>query len=181
MMLWREAPLSGVGDMPWNPDEYRIVVRTATVFQNLGAFKKESFNLTGASNPELLEGVRASAGFFPALGVSPLLGRTFTNDEDQPGHDHVAVLSNRLWQSRFGGDAGIVGKTLDLNGNPYTVIGVMPASFTFPNQEGIPPILDLPNETQLWVPLALTAAPTGASDLGVIGQLKTDSPAGRLE
>jgi predicted permease len=181
MMLWREGPLAGVGDMPFAPGEYSILARAQTSFQKLGAFKKDSFNLTGASTPELLEGVRATAGFFPALGVSPLLGRTFTPDEDQPGHEHVAVLSNRLWRSRFGGDAGIVGKTLDLNGYPYTVIGVMPASFTFPNQEGIPPILDLPKETQLWVPMALPASPRGANELGVIGQLKTDSSTGRLE
>lgn len=181
VMLWREGPLAGIGDMPWAPNEYSILARSATAFQNLGAFKKASFNLTGASNPELLEGVRASAGFFPALGVSPLLGRTFTKEEDQPGHEHVVVLSNRLWQSRFGGDAGIVGKMLDLNGYPYMVIGVMPASFTFPNQEGIPALLDLPKETQLWTPLALPAAAAGASELGVIGQLSTGSSVKSLE
>jgi predicted permease len=180
VMLWREGPLAGIGDMPWAPGEYSILARAATAFQNLGAFKKDSFNLTGLSNPELLEGVRASAGFFPALGVSPSLGRTFTAEEDQPGHDHVTVLSNRVWRSRFGGDAGIVGKTVDLNGYPYTVIGVMPASFTFPNQDGIPPLLDLPKETQLWVPLALPASPTGANELGVIGQLKLNGTPGMV-
>jgi predicted permease len=180
VMLWREGPLAGIGDMPWAPNEYSILARAATAFQNLGAFKKESFNLTGSSSPELLEGVRASAGFFPALGVSPSLGRTFTTEEDQPGHDHVTVLSNRLWRSRFGGDAGIVGKTVDLNGYPYTVIGVMPASFTFPNQDGIPPLLDLPKETQLWVPLALPVAPKGANEFGVIGQLRGDGRPGQV-
>jgi hypothetical protein len=158
--------------MPWAPGEYSILARAATTFQNLGAFKKDSFNLTGTSSPELLEGARASAGFFPVLGVSPFLGRTFTAEEDQPRHDHVTVLSNRLWRSRFGGDASIVGKTVDLNGYPYTVIGVMTASFSFPNQDGTLPLLDLPKETQLWVPLALPAGPTGANELGVIGQLK---------
>ena len=181
IMLWREGPLAGVGDFPWAPDEYNFLAKTATAFQNLGAFKKDSFNLTGSSSPALLEGVRASAGFFPALGVSPALGRTFTTEEDKPGHNHVAVLSNRLWQSRFGGDAGIVGKTVDLNGYPYTVIGVMPASFTFPNQDGIPPLLDLPKETQLWVPMALPAVAGGPSELGVIGQLKPQGTLGQVE
>ena len=181
VMLWREGVLAGIGDMPWAAGEYSILAKTATAFQNLGAFKKDSFNLTGSSSPELLEGVRASAGFFPALGVSPLLGRTFIPEDDQPGHEHVTVLSNRLWLNRFGGDAGIVGRTVDLNGYPYTVIGVMPASFTFPNQEGIPAILDLPKETQLWVPLAMPVAPQGASDLGVIGQLKPNVTHGQVE
>jgi predicted permease len=181
MMLWREGPLAGIGDMPWAPGEYSVLAKGATAFQNLGAFKKDSFNLTGSSSPQLLEGVRASAGLFPMLGVSPSMGRTFTSEEDQPGHDHVTVLSSQLWQSRFGGDAGIVGKTIDLNGYPYTVIGVMPASFTFPNQDGIPPILDLPKETQLWVPLALPLAPKGANELGVIGQLKPEGTLAQVE
>jgi putative ABC transport system permease protein len=181
MMLWREGPLAGIGDFPWAPGEYSVLAKGSTAFQNLGAFKKESFNLTGSSRPQLLEGVRASADFFPALGVSPFMGRTFTSEEDQPGHDHVTILSSRLWQSRFGGDAGIVGKTIDLNGYPYTVIGVMPANFTFPNQDGIPPILDLPKETQLWVPLALSLAPKGANELGVIGQLKPEGTLAQVE
>ena len=182
-MLWRRWPLAGIGDSPWAPAEYGFLARTATTFQNLGAFKKDSFNLTGSGSPELLEGVRASAGFFTVLGMSPALGRTFTAEEDQPGHDHMVVLSNRLWQTRFGGDASIVGKTIDLNGDPYTVIGVMPASFTFPNQDGIPPILDLPKETELWVPLLLPAVPLrgAASDLGVIGLLEPGATVSGLE
>jgi predicted permease len=174
VMLWREGPFAGIGEFPWAPGEYSLLAQSNSVFQNLAAFKKESFNLTGVDNPQLLEGVRASAGFFPALGMTPALGRTFTAEEDLPGHEAVAVLSNRLWRSRFGSDTSIVGKTIHLNGSPYTVIGVMPESFAFPTQEGIPPILDLPRETLLWVPLALPANPRGASELGVIGQLKPD-------
>lgn len=181
MMLWREVPLAGVGDMAWSPGEYRALTQAETAFQDVGAFKKVSFNLTGTSDPELLEGVRASAGFFRALGVLPFMGRTFTNEEDQPGHEHVVVLSYRLWRNRFGGSVEILGKSLDLSGESYTVIGVMPESFTFPNQEGIPPVLDLPKETQLWVPIALPSAPTGSNELGVIVRLKADAPASRLE
>ena len=180
VMLWRDGPLAGIGDMPWAPSEYSVLTRAATAFRYLGAYKKDSFNLTGSSTPELLEGVRASAGFFPALGVSPSLGRTFGAEEDQPGHDHVIVLSDQLWRSRFSANAGVVGKTVDLNGYPYTVIGVMPASFIFPNQDGIPPILDLPKETQLWAPLALPAALKGANELGVIGQLRPGVTAGQI-
>src|SRR5271155_2070069 len=178
VMPWRAGPIeasfSGVDNLPWSPKEFSILQQTSTTFQNLGGFKKDSFNLTGSSNPELLEGVRASAGFFPSLGVLPSLGRTFAVEEDQPGHDFVTVLSYRLWRTRFGGEVGIVGKTVHLNGYPYVVIGVMPASFTFPNQDGIPPILDLPKETQLWVPLTLTVVPNGPSELGVIGRLKPE-------
>ena len=177
VMPWRVGPFGsfyGTDNLPWSLREFRKLVDTETVFQSLGAFKKDSFNLTGSASPELLEGVRASVGFFSTLGTAPMLGRTFIAGEDQPGHEHVAVLSNRLWTSRFGGDPRVVGSVVELNGYAYTVIGVMPASFTFPNTEGMPPSIDLPKETQLWVPLLLPAAstPGGPNELGVIGELK---------
>ena len=75
--------------------------------------------------------------------------------------------------SRFGGDPGIAGKVIDLNGYPYTVVGVMPASFTFPDAAGMPAAsVDLPRETQLWVPLALPAAARGSNEIGLIAELK---------
>jgi predicted permease len=174
LMIWRGGPIavSSGDDFPWSPPEFSLLSQTATAFENLGAFKKQSFNLTGGGNPELLEGVRASAGFFPALGTPAYLGRTFSPDDDRPGHEYVVVLSNRLWRSRFGGDANILGKAIDLNGAAYTVIGVMPMNFSFPNTEGMPALLDVPKQTQLWTPLAFPAAPRGANELGVIGVLK---------
>jgi putative ABC transport system permease protein len=94
------------------------------------------------------------------------------NLPDQPGHALV-VLSHRLWKSRFGGDPDVVGSTIHLSGLPYAVIGVMPADFTFPNMAGMATSVDLPKETQLWVPLALPAAPIlSLSDLSVVGELK---------
>lgn len=185
LMLWRKAPLAIVGSevFPWNPREVRILLQTANTFQNIGAFKKDSFNLTGVSNPELLEGVRATAGMFTALGVSPTLGRPFSSEDDSPGHELVVILSNRLWQTRFGADRAIIGKAINLNGSAYTVIGVMPATFTFPNTEGIPDVLDLPKETQLWVPLALPMAyPVGGpNELGVIAELKSGVTPSRVQ
>lgn len=183
VMLWRKGPIADVDDFPWSALEYSILARGGSrTFQKVAAFKKGSFNFTGAGNPELLEGVRASPGLFSTLGVAPALGRTFTPEEDQPGHDRVVVLNYRLWRSRFGGDAGIVGKSVDLNGSPYTVIGIMPAQFGFPNPEGIPASLDLPKETQLWLPLALPAVPpSGPSELGVVGLLPADSSIARVE
>ena len=173
---WRVPPIGSAwdtGNFPWGDAEFVQLTQTSTAFQNLGAFRKDNFNLTGSANPEYLEGVRASAGLFPALGMAPMLGRTFAAEEDQPGHALVVVLSHRLWKSRFGGDPGVVGSIIHLSGLPYTVIGVMPADFTFPNMTGMPPSVDLPKETQLWVPLALPAAPArGSSDLSIIGELK---------
>jgi predicted permease len=183
-MLWQVAPAGsffGMQSIPWEPKEFRLLGKTSTAFQNLGAFKKQSFNLTGVYPPERLEGARVSAGFFFALGVSPLLGRTFNASEEQQGHEYVVVLSSRLWNSRFGGDVHILNKRIELDGDRYTVIGVMPASFTLPNTEGMPPIVEMPKEPQFWVPLVFSAVANDAGELGVIGELKPGMSTAQLQ
>jgi predicted permease len=176
MIPWRHGPvgsIDGSEEFPWGAAEYALLTQTQKAFEQSGAFKKEEFSLTGMGIPELLEGVRASAGFFPTLGVSPLLGRTFSADEDKAGHELEVVLSYGLWQSRFGGDTGVLGRVIHLNGFPYAVIGVMPAGFSFPTPEGMPASIDVPKQTQLWVPLALPQTPVpGPSDLEVIAELR---------
>jgi putative ABC transport system permease protein len=174
-MLWQVAPpgsFFGTQSIPWEPLEFHLLGKNSTAFQTLGAFEMQSLTLTGVASPERLEGARVSAGVFPTLGVSPLLGRTFDTSEEVEDHQYEVVLSNRLWASRFGGDAHIVGKTIELDGDPYTVIGVMPARFTFPNSEGMPPIVAMPKEPQFWMPLAFSAAEEETGELGVIGQLR---------
>jgi predicted permease len=103
-------------------------------------------NLTGQGDPERLTGARLSGQYFTTLGVRPALGRVFGPDEDQPGREHVVVLSDGVWRTRFGADPSIVGRTLTLDGEPHEVIGVMPAAFR-----------DFFRPTAaLWRPLALT-------------------------
>ena len=181
VMPWRHGPIGSVygsDDFPWAPTDFSLIRQTQQVYQHLAAFKKDEFNLTGSAGsemlaPELLEGVRASDGFFPALGVSPILGRAIDSDDDQPGHEHVVVLSYTLWKSRFSADNGVLGRVIHLNGFPDTVLGVMPQGFAFPTPEGMPASIDVPRKTQLWVPLALPVTSVqGASDLEIIGELK---------
>jgi putative ABC transport system permease protein len=134
------------------------------LFEGMAAIDETSFNLTGSSDPERLDGRRVSASLFPLLGVDPHVGRVFTAAEDQPGSGHVVLLSYGLWQRRFGGDAGIVGKTLTLNGASYTVVGVMPPRFQFPTADD-----------DVWVPIAFTpeeAANRNSHYLTVLGRLK---------
>jgi putative ABC transport system permease protein len=114
-------------------------------FDAVGVSTGWGVNLTGVGDPQRLRGQRVSGDFFRALGVPAAMGRTFRVDEDDVGHEHVAVISDGLWKRVFGGDESIIGKTASLNGEPYTIIGVMPPEFVDPWQR----------KTEIWRPLAL--------------------------
>ena len=105
------------------------------------------FNLTGAGDPMELTGARVTSDFFPVMGVAPVAGRIFTTDEDRPGHGQVVVISERLWRDRFGGDRSVIGRPVTISGEPYTVVGVMPADFQFPPTAGNAP-------PDIWTPIA---------------------------
>lgn len=173
---WRLAPPEvnlGYNEIPWNIRSVELFQQQSKVFQEVGAFKGDSFNLTGSGEPALLDGIQASSGFFRALSVSPLIGRTFTPDEDRPGQ-RVVILSHQLWQERFGSDAGILGHSLNLNGDVHTIVGVMPPDFMFPRAAEMPGGFNLPAQPQLWVALALPEGeqPNALEDLAIIGRLK---------
>ena len=107
----------------------------------MASYYQESVNLVGQGDPERLEGTGTDADLLPMLGVQPLLGRFFTTADDQDGAPGTLILSYRLWQSVFGGDTNILGRKVILNDEPYTVIGVMPHSFNFPDRE-----------SEFWIP-----------------------------
>jgi putative ABC transport system permease protein len=103
----------------------------STVFEDLAAYQPGGFDLTGTGDPARLSGIRASASLFPLLRVQPELGRGFTEAEDTFGGDRVAVIAHRLWQERFEGATDVLGKSVTLDGNSYTIVGVMPDGFRF--------------------------------------------------
>jgi putative ABC transport system permease protein len=103
----------------------------STVFEDLAAYQPGGFDLTGTGNPARLFGIRASASLFPLLRVQPTLGRGFTEAEDTFGGDRVAVIAHRLWQERFAGATDVLGGSITLDGNSYSIIGVMPEGFRF--------------------------------------------------
>lgn len=110
--------------------DYRDLRAAARSFSGITAFTIRPMNLTGTSKPERVWGTAASANYFDVLGVRPLVGRTFVASEEQkPDGDSVVVLGYALWQRRYGGDSNIVGRTITINQNPFTVIGVAPADF----------------------------------------------------
>ncbi len=174
-MLWWKAPISSAqfdaDRFPWGKRDFLHVSQASKAFQSLGAFKSDFFNCAGSNEPVRLDGLRASAGFFSALGLVPALGRTFTPEEDQPGREFEVILSDQLWRDRFGADPRILGRAITLNSASYTVIGVMPRGFSFPHAEEMPAVLTFPPRIQLWVPLDIPAAPRGPQDLAVIGRL----------
>src|ERR1044072_2570167 len=102
-------------------------------FDFYAAVSFASFTLTGDQQPEAVNGVLASSDFAGVLGVAPALGRWFTAEEDSPDKEHVVLISDGLWKRRFGADAQLVGKRVRLNDEPYTIIGIMPPDFNFPN------------------------------------------------
>ena len=110
------------------------------VFENLAAYRQDTFSLTGTDRPERAWGVVTTASLFPVLGVKPILGRVFQAEDENRGSGRVAVISQGLWERRFASDPNIVGQKLTANGEPLTIIGVMPADFRFPA------------ETDLWIP-----------------------------
>src|SRR5215831_14039004 len=124
------------------------------------------FNLTGRGTPARVHGAFVSASFFATLGVEPQLGRAFTENEDQPSGPHVVVLMHSFWQQYFGSDAHLLGQTVNLDAAPYTVIGVMPASFGFPGA----------SDAQILLPLALNQASErlriAQRQVRIIGRLK---------
>ena len=114
--------------------EYREQQRT---FTGLAAYHSGTVNISGAEKAERYDGVWVTAELFDVLQVRPLLGRTFLRSEEAPGAGNVAILSHALWQDRYAGDPAIIGKSVRANGVPYTVVGVMPQGFQFPESDAI--------------------------------------------
>jgi len=136
-----------------------------TVFEQVAAVRRASYNLVGKDYPERLRGARITSSLFDALGVKPEIGRGFLPEEDQADRGGVVVLSQGLWQRRFGASPSILNTDLTLSGKRYTVVGVMPAGFRYPD----------PN-VELWAPMAFEARERqshGAHNIDCIGRLKS--------
>jgi predicted permease len=145
--IWHVPPeksFPGMTTFPVSAANYLDWERQTQVFDHMAIYSYHGFTVTGSDKPEQLSAGAVSSGFFATLGVQPLLGRVLSPEEDQPGRSHVVVLSYRLWQEHFGGNPDIVGHDINLDGQPYLVAGVMPASFQFPDF------------AKMWTPMAWT-------------------------
>jgi putative ABC transport system permease protein len=108
-----------------------------TVFESFGVYQSATFVVTGDDVAERIRGARATHGMFAALGIAPVLGRTFITEEDQAGGPRHVIVGHGLWQRRFGSDSSVIGRTMVLNEQPYTIVGVMPQGFQFPGESEV--------------------------------------------
>ncbi len=152
-----------------SPLDFFDLERRTSSFERVAAYYPPGFTLTGNGPVERVSGARASSGIFEVFGVRPALGRGFRSDEDKPGAPGVAVISNGLWTRRYQQSASIIGQTILLSGNPYTVVGVLPEDFHSP--------VMWPRMPEVWVPIGLdpNVGRRDARMLRVLGRLRPDA------
>ncbi len=182
-VLLRPLPFKDSGQLislhEWiqeDPHEYNVTApdilifqRESKAFSGVGGYIGAGYDVTGAGAPFHAAAERVTASLFPTLGIDPLLGRTFTQEEDENSAP-VTVISYAMWRERFQSDPGVLGKTIDLDRRPYTIIGVMPRNFEFPLDAG------RLSRRDLWVPMSFTPVEKASEgenyDYGLVARLK---------
>ena len=173
--MWITSRRADSNNRPFNLPDFIDFRDQNQSLAGISAFANWSANITNSGDPERFHAIRISANLFQLLGIKAIAGRTFLPEEDTPGKQRVVILSHGLWQRRFGSDPNLMGKTLTLNGESYTVVGVLPPQFFFPIKEA-----------ELAVPLAPDADPlrhvrTSTNFLRAIGRLKPNVTLGQAE
>ena len=174
MTFWHSAPAKGLRHMDLNDAMFAYYRNRTRTFESLAAFETGEFSLTGSGEPESVPGAVVTFDYFSVLGREPLHGRTFTAQEDTPGNNHVVLLSYGLWQRRFGGNPNIVGQSINVDNEPTTVVGVMPADFDFPDPAER---ANSSGHVQLWVPKGLDPQDSNSYNLLAVGRLKPGASA----
>lgn len=166
--IWEQGLRQGINQNEVAPANFFDLRGQSQTFEAIGAFGPQDINLTGDGEPERLNGQLVTANVLSILGIPAAAGRTFQPDEDQTGKHRVVVLSDALWQRRFNRDPAVVNRTITLNGESYTVVGVMPRGFFFPTRE-----------VEAWIPWAMEpeqASGRGDHYLRLVARLKSDAP-----
>jgi putative ABC transport system permease protein len=170
--------------IPINAMHFREWRKSTQSFDQLALIGGVTFNLTGSGEPERIPAARVTPNLFPMLGVQAQLGRTFLEAEDQPGRDRVVLLNDELWRRRFAADPGVVGRKIMLDGQPYEIVGVLPAGFHFPKLNQLVAMTVAEERPQLWKPFGLRddeLHPVGDFNFSSIARLKQGvSPARAL-
>ncbi|MEQ1354641.1 MAG: ABC transporter permease, partial [Candidatus Acidiferrum sp.] len=172
VMLWQKIPQED--RVSFSVNEFTAWQKQTEVFEELASFTGTGYTISGRGNPELVIGQMVTPSFFQVLGTAPLLGRLFFEPEGKIGHDHEVILSHALWRQKFGARPKVLGEQVTMNGEGYTIVGVMGEMFDFPN-----------HEAKLWVPADLRGPifqeHADAHFLRVIGRLKPNISRERLD
>jgi hypothetical protein len=131
------APGVNIKDLEASPSTYFILREQSRTFQDIGLTTGYSVNITGLGEPEHVPGLAVTDGLLPILGVSPMLGRSFTRQDDSPGSADTVMLTYGYWQRKFGGDRSVVGKTITVDGKLRQIIGVLPQEFRFQDRRDL--------------------------------------------
>ncbi|HEV8483779.1 MAG TPA: ABC transporter permease, partial [Blastocatellia bacterium] len=173
IQFWSSGTRSGgQGDWVSFPD-FRDWSRENRVFEEAAVYRYSLATISGDKEPQSVLGLQVTDRLFEILGVKPVFGRTFLSGEDSPGRETVAVISHALWQRRYGGDPATVGRQVDIDGKPYSIIGVMPPSFYFP--DGVPEGTTV-IPVDVWIPMrnAPDLEQRGSHNFWAIARLKTN-------
>lgn len=146
LMIWESNPSQGLDQATTSSATFVDWRERSDAFESMAAYRYRGYTLTLDDAPQRIASLEASPALFSLLGVSPVLGRAFTPEEEAPGNERLVILSHGAWQNRFGADASVLGTTIPLDGEPHTVVGVMPAGFTFPPGDA---------DVEVWSPLTL--------------------------
>jgi putative ABC transport system permease protein len=161
--IYETVPHRNINDNSASPANFEDWKNQSHSFDRLAAFQWDSVNLTGEGNPQRVQGFLVSQNFFETLSEQPVLGRAFLPEEEQPGRDHEVMLTHGLWERRYGSDRNLIGKSIQIDAESYTVVGVMGKGFKYPFS------------VELWMPLAMDAkekAIRKSHYLFALGQLK---------
>ncbi len=171
-MIWGYVPQIDLGysEQPIGGNYFSTIRDNASAFVAIAAFRARPLNLGDIAAPERVDGVEATSGFFEAVGVSPELGQFYERVNETPGKDRVVVISDALWRRRFAADRSIIGRLIELNAEPYTVVGVAPPGFDFPRGAEMPADFQFPAHGDAWVPLI--PPQRGPSDLALVARMR---------
>ena len=161
--VWNTAPGFGFDILQQSETTYTIFRDFNETFMDIGLFDDRTLNLVGEGEPIRVPSASVTSSMFQVLGVPPAQGRAFSEADDEFGSSNVVIISNELWQGRFGSDPDVLGKTLNLDDASWEIVGVMPPAFAFPGEH-----------TRLWIPHRIDPATLGRTDFryDAIGRLK---------
>ncbi len=177
VFIWQTHPFGkriGVEQLPVSNADFLDWQEQSNLFEGMSMIDSWGGNLTGGDTPEHVDGAKVSVNLFSLLRAQPMLGSDFNLDHAKPGNDRAVILGHSLWQRRFGSDANIVGRQIQIDGQQFIVQGVMGPGFVFPKDVGLPNYFSFA-KTEMWLPIALTPqqrANRGSHHLAVVARLK---------